>query len=68
MRGVRVWGKRQPALERAARRVGGGDVLPLLAALAKLDALAKGIGRGDPWDAAVALALELCGKPATVAP
>lgn len=68
MRGVRVWGKRQPALERAARRISGAAVLPLLASLAKLDALAKGIGRGDPWDAVAAIALELCGKPIAIGP
>jgi DNA polymerase-3 subunit delta len=68
MRTVRVWGKRQPALERAARRLDASRVLPLLASLAKLDALAKGIGRGDPWDALVAIALALCEQPAPVAP
>jgi DNA polymerase III subunit delta len=68
MRTVRVWGKRQPALERAARRVDASRVLPLLASLAKLDALAKGIGRGDPWDALVAIAVALCEQPAPVVP
>jgi DNA polymerase III subunit delta len=68
MRTVRVWGKRQPALERAARRVDASRVLPLLASLAKLDALAKGLGRGDPWDALVAIAVALCEQPAPVAP
>jgi len=68
MRSVRVWGKRQPALERAARRVDASRVLPLLASLAKLDALAKGLGRGDPWDALVAIALALCEQPVPVAP
>jgi len=68
MRSVRVWGKRQPALERAARRIDASRVLPLLASLAKLDALAKGLGRGDPWDALVAIALALCEQPAPVAP
>jgi DNA polymerase III subunit delta len=68
MRTVRVWGKRQPALERAARRVDASRVLPLLASLAKLDALAKGLGRGDPWDALVAIAVALCEQPAPVVP
>ena len=66
MRNVRVWGKRQSALERAARRLDRDDIEPLLAALATLDALAKGLGRGDPWDAVVAIALALCGKPVLV--
>jgi len=68
MRTVRVWGKRQPALERAARRVEANAVMPLLAALAKLDALAKGIGRGDPWDAVAAIALAICASPTPVEP
>ncbi len=62
MRGVRVWGKRQSALERAARRIAPGQADPLVHALAGLDALAKGIGRGDPWDALTSTALALCGK------
>ncbi|MFI4887521.1 MAG: DNA polymerase III subunit delta [Burkholderiales bacterium] len=62
IRNVRVWGKRQSALERAARRIKGEDVEPMLRSLAKLDALAKGLGRGDAWDAVVAIAIELCGQ------
>ncbi|HEY3533908.1 MAG TPA: DNA polymerase III subunit delta [Casimicrobiaceae bacterium] len=62
VRTARVWGKRLPALERAVRRVGEVEVSPLLAAAAKLDALAKGIGRGDPWDLVVDIGLAVCGK------
>lgn len=62
MRSVRVWGKRQSALELAARRLAPGQADPLLHDLAGLDALAKGIGRGDPWDALTSTALALCGK------
>ena len=36
-------------------------------ALAKLDALSKGIGRGDAWDALTDVALTLCGKPTVAA-
>jgi DNA polymerase-3 subunit delta len=68
VRNVRVWGKRQPALERAARRIDAAAVMPMLAALAKLDALAKGIGRGDPWDAVVEIALAICASPTPVEP
>jgi DNA polymerase-3 subunit delta len=68
MRNVRVWGKRQPALERAARRIDAASVLPRLASLAKLDAQAKGLGHGDPWDAVVAIALSMCEQPAPVEP
>jgi DNA polymerase III subunit delta len=62
LRGVRVWGKRQSALERAARRMAPAQTEPLLRALAGLDALAKGIGAGNPWDALTSTALALCGK------
>ena len=67
IRNVRVWGRRQAALERAARRVDGAAVLPLLRSLAEVDALAKGIGSGDPWDAVVAIALRLCGHAVPIA-
>ena len=67
IRNVRVWGRRQAALERAARRVDAAAVLPLLRSLAEVDALAKGIGAGDPWDAVVAIALRLCGHAMPIA-
>jgi len=64
VRTVRAWGKRQAALERAARRVKSEAIAPLVRALARLDALAKGIGSGDAWDELRTLALALAGKPA----
>ena len=67
MRNVRVWGKRQPALERAARRLDAARVESMLRSLSALDALAKGLGRGDAWDALETIALELCGNPAPAA-
>ncbi|MEO8740683.1 MAG: DNA polymerase III subunit delta [Casimicrobiaceae bacterium] len=66
LRTARVWGKRQGAMERAARRVAPGALPALLQRLAKLDALAKGIGRGDVWDALRGLALALAGRPLAV--
>ena len=63
IRNVRVWGKRQGALERAVNRVAPASVPALLLALAKLDALSKGLDRGDAWDALTDVALTLCGKP-----
>jgi DNA polymerase-3 subunit delta len=63
IRNARVWGKRQNALERAVSRVAPASVPSLLLALAKLDALSKGLGRGDTWDALTDVALTLCGKP-----
>jgi DNA polymerase-3 subunit delta len=63
IRNARVWGKRQAAMEKAARRVRPAEILPLVRALARLDALAKGLGRGDAWDDLAAIALALAGKP-----
>ena len=59
VRTARVWGKRQAALERAAKRVKREAIAPMLRALAPLDALSKGIGRGNPWDELRILALRL---------
>lgn len=64
IRNVRVWGKRQAALERAAKRVRPAEIPALLRALAQLDALSKGIGRGDAWDDFRTLVAALAGKPA----
>jgi DNA polymerase-3 subunit delta len=64
VRNARVWGKRQAAMERAARRVGRDAVPTMLLALARLDALSKGIGSGNAWDELRSLALALAGKPA----
>jgi DNA polymerase-3 subunit delta len=63
VRNARVWGKRQGAMERAARRLDAAALAPLLRALARLDALSKGIGRGNAWDELRTLALHLAGKP-----
>ncbi|MEJ7669900.1 MAG: DNA polymerase III subunit delta [Casimicrobiaceae bacterium] len=62
VRNARVWGKRQTALEHAVNRVLPELVPMLLLALSRLDALAKGIGRGNVWDELTALALTLAGK------
>jgi DNA polymerase-3 subunit delta len=67
IRNARVWGKRQNALERAVTRVAPASVAPLLRSLANLDALSKGIGRGNAWDALTDAALTLCGKPTVAA-
>jgi DNA polymerase-3 subunit delta len=61
VRNARVWGKRSSALERAARRVRPDAIVPLLAALARLDALAKGLGTGSAWLALQRAAMALCG-------
>ena len=62
LRNARVWGKRAIAMERAVKRVPAGDVAAVLRRLAPLDALAKGIGRGHPWQDLAAAALLLCGR------
>jgi DNA polymerase-3 subunit delta len=67
LRNARVWGKRQAAMERAVRRVQPSALPSLLTGLASLDALAKGIGRGNAWDALRELALALAGRPLTAA-
>ena len=63
VRTARVWGKRQAAMERAARRVAPEAITPLVAALARLDALSKGIGRGSVWNELRTTALALAGRP-----
>ena len=63
LRNARVWGKRQFALERAAKRTRSGTVEQLLAALARVDALSKGIGRGNAWEELTVLALDVAGTP-----
>ncbi|TMG83839.1 MAG: DNA polymerase III subunit delta [Betaproteobacteria bacterium] len=69
VRSARVWGRRQAAMERAARRVDPASLRSMLIGLARLDALAKGIGRGNIWDELSDAALAFCGRPlAVVAP
>ena len=68
VRNARVWGKRQAAMERAARRLDPGAIAALLEALARLDALSKGIGRGNVWDEVRATGLALAGARALPLP
>ena len=68
VRATRVWGKRQAALERAARRIDAAAIPSLLLRLARLDALAKGIGRGRVWDELADIALALAGRPLPIEP
>ena len=49
------------AMERALQRVQPSALPSLLTRLARLDALSKGIGRGNVWDALRELALALAG-------
>ncbi|MEO8305302.1 MAG: DNA polymerase III subunit delta [Betaproteobacteria bacterium] len=68
LRNARVWGKRQAAMERAARRFRSDAIAPFLCALARLDALSKGIGRGNVWDELRTTALAMAGKPSVPLP
>jgi DNA polymerase-3 subunit delta len=68
IRNARVWGKRQAAMEHAARRVKPDAIAPFLSALARLDALSKGIGRGSAWDELRTVATALAGAPALPLP
>ena len=63
LKSARVWGKRQQAMERAARRIDRARVVELLHSLSRLDALSKGLGRGKPWDEIAAAGFALAGKP-----
>jgi len=63
LRNSRVWGKRQHALERAVRRAAPTAVEHWLGALARVDALSKGIGRGNAWDELAVLATQVAGTP-----
>ncbi|HSS70967.1 MAG TPA: DNA polymerase III subunit delta [Casimicrobiaceae bacterium] len=63
VRNARVWGRRQGALEMAVRRVSPSMIPELVTGLARLDALAKGLGKGDVWQELTGLALALCRQP-----
>lgn len=62
LRAARAWGSRQAALEKMVRRLTDRAGERLLRELADIDALAKGLGEGDPWDALISVGLALCGR------
>lgn len=62
-----AWGKRQLALERAAQRIEPARLGSLLQRVARVDALAKGIGLGSAWDELTDIALDLAGRPLLLA-
>ena len=68
VKSARVWGRRQSALERAAGRVPVSLMPALIVALARLDALAKGLRHGNPWEELATTALAFAGKPALPLP
>ena len=67
LRTARVWGKRSDAMALAARRVAPALVARLLRDLARIDALAKGLGRGNVWDELRSFALALAATPGRAA-
>ncbi|MDR2710334.1 MAG: DNA polymerase III subunit delta [Burkholderiales bacterium] len=62
---ARIWGRRQAAMEKAARRVSNAALPGFLGTLAKLDAQAKGVTLSGPpvdvWEALTTAALAFCG-------
>jgi DNA polymerase-3 subunit delta len=63
VRNARVWGRRQAALEKAVRRIPPARIGAMITAVARLDALAKGLTAGHPWESLTSLALAIAGKP-----
>jgi len=55
----RVWGERQSLYRAAARRYPRDALERALLRAARIDRAAKGVAPGDPWDAFIALGLEL---------
>lgn len=59
LREARVWGTRAELMPKAARRVHPDQLQAALVEAARVDRLIKGIGREDPWDRLVQLALRV---------
>lgn len=55
----RVWGERQKLVERALPRISSTKLRTALTHAARIDALNKGIGDGEPWDELFQLAQPL---------
>jgi DNA polymerase-3 subunit delta len=63
-REYRLWGGRQAKVERAARKRDIGSLQAILMQAQEVDRMAKGLTRGNVWDALLQLALAAAGKPA----
>jgi DNA polymerase-3 subunit delta len=63
VRNARAWGRRQAALEKGVRRIPPTRIGAMIIAAARLDALAKGLTAGNPWESLTSLALAVAGKP-----
>lgn len=62
LRDAKVWGPRQAAVKRAVQRLSTKVLDDALHCAARIDRLAKGIGRGDVWDEFLRLGLLVAGK------
>ncbi len=62
MREAKIWGPRQAAIRKALPRFSSATLAGALRHAARIDLLAKGIGRGDVWDEFLRLGLSLAGK------
>lgn len=60
LRDARVWGPRQAAFKRAARRVDGPTARSALEQASRIDRMIKGIGTGDVWVEFLRLGMSLC--------
>ncbi len=59
MQQARVWGARQKLLPRALRRLDQPQLLIALRHAARVDRMAKGLAKGDAWDALMELGMSL---------
>lgn len=62
LKAERVFGPRQQLIKRAVLRLKSGGLRAALLHAARIDRLAKGIGRGDVWDEFLQLALRIRAK------
>jgi DNA polymerase-3 subunit delta len=57
----RVWAKRKDLVSRCLSDHGRKDFFELLSRTADIDAMVKGVQKGDPWDELIAITLQLAG-------
>ena len=62
LRDARVYGPRQGPVKRALQRLSSASLEAALRHAARIDRLAKGIGKGDTWEEFLRLGLRLAGR------
>lgn len=67
MRDARVWGERQSVFGQALKRHSLGSLQQLILRAARIDRIAKGVARGEPWDELRLMGLKLA-NPALALP